>query len=227
MSAPAFNRRIWGRPNPARWRAVREAEAAAETAEPAPHGFGETDCAHCDCADRCDCPCATCIDSRRAAAGLSTSEDESPSPSPSPSPKPVSWIQRALDEQWASANFAGPGCPFCDAMFSCDCWARRAEMIEAEHRREERERRATAARGGSTCSEDGSECDYCLHQCKDCGAYPDEPCRPGCGDHGPEHEEDDRTEYGDCSGCYPGCFGCQADFDPSDPWGRRRARGAS
>jgi hypothetical protein len=22
-----------------------------------------------------------------------------------------------------------------------------------------------------------------------------------------------------CDGCYPGCFGCQPDFNPADPWG--------
>lgn len=242
-----FAKNIWGSPNPARWRARREQEAAASVpapvAEPEPaadvHGHGEHACYWCPKPAGCDCPCDTCIRCRHMHAGTACAacgsmegvverecadcrsgrEEEEEEPSPSPPPRPVSWIQRQLDEEWANANFDGPGCPFCDAMFSCDCWARRSEMIAAAAREEERARRG---RAGCTCAVDDREghgCEYCCARCDECGAYPDEPCRSGCGDHGEEDERDDRTEYGDCPGCTPGCYGCQADFDPSDPWG--------
>ena len=135
------------------------------------HGHTDHTCGSCTAPNICDCPCETCISSR---LGLDA-----------PAPVPKSWIQRALDDEWAAANFGGPGCPFCDAMFGCGCQARRSEMIEAEYRRQR-------LASGCTCTEEDGH-DY--------------------------EEEDDEDRYGDCSGCNPGCYGCQADFDPSDPWG--------
>jgi hypothetical protein len=58
--------------------------------------------------------------------------------------------------------------------------------------------------------------DWCCEHCD--GRHPDwdEPDH----DDGPEEDEEDhRTVFGDCPGCYPGCFGCQRDFNPADPWG--------
>jgi hypothetical protein len=229
MSVPAFFKRVWGRPNPARWRAKQEVAAVAE------HGHQEHACYHCPSPANCDCPCDVCIRRRRMVAGTACAacgsmegvvdhecercragreeveaEEEE---------KPKSWIQQALDAEWAAANFAGPGCPFCDAIIGCGCLARRAEMMEAESKREERERLAAALRGACACTEYG-ECDRCRAEedsrCQDCGAYAGQACRDGCG----EHEEEDRHSEDDhCSGCYPGCHGCQADFDPRDPWG--------
>ncbi len=223
--------------------------AAASSPGDEVHGHGEHACYWCPSPASCDCPCETCIRCRHMHAGTACAacgsreglltqsssrpagtaegvverecadcrsgreEDEAEEP-----PRPDSWIQRQLDEEWANANFGGPGCPFCDATISCGCQARRSKMIAAAAREEERERRAAAGRIGCTCSYDG-ECEFCRARCDECGAYPDQPCRPGCGDHGEEDERDDRTEYGDCRGCTPGCYGCDPHFDPSDPWG--------
>jgi hypothetical protein len=52
---------------------------------------------------------------------------------------------------------------------------------------------------------DGAFQCYCFEQDDDAHSY--------------ESERDAYTVYGDCTGCYPGCFGCQRDFDPADPWG--------
>ncbi len=150
------------------------------------HGHQDHTCKSCTAPHICDCPCESCISARLALA--------TPAPATVAITAPKSWIQRALDDEWAAANFGGPGCPFCDAMFGCGCQARRSEMIEAEYRRQ----RLAA---GCTCTDEDGYCDQ-----RDDG-------------HGYEEEEDDRTEYGDCSGCYPGCHGCQDDFDPADPWG--------
>ncbi len=80
-------------------------------------------------------------------------------------------------------------------------------------------------------------CDESDILCPECGAHPDAPCHPSCrvaGDEEHSHEDDDydydddhRDEYEDlyidrygaCMGCTPGCNGCQADFNPADPWG--------
>lgn len=240
MSAPAFDKSIWGRPNPARWRARQDAAAAA-AAEPPPHGHGEHACDHCPKPESCDCACDHCVRSRHVLAGTACAtcgslegitagacatcrgDDVDMEEPPQEPTKPKSWIQKALDDEWAAANFDGPGCPFCDAMFSCDCWARRAEMIEAEYRREQRERRAAPIEGECTCEED-MWCDHCraeeANRCDECGAPAGEPCRPGCGDRGEEEEEEDRdSQEGYCPGCSPGCYGCDPYFDPSDPWG--------
>lgn len=161
------------------------------------HGHGHQDhtCGSCTAPTICDCPCETCISTRRdlAAAPLAAAVQKS-------------WIQRALDAEWAAANFAGPGCPFCDAMFGCGCQARRSEMIEAEYRREQRQRQQELAAAGCTCTEeDGHPCPYCDE--RDDG-------------HGYEDEEDrDDRESDFCPGCNPGCGACDPHFDPSDPWG--------
>jgi hypothetical protein len=158
-----------------------------------------------------------------------------PSDAPAPScgaPDTRSWIQRQLDEEWESANHSGPGCPFCDAIFSCDCWARRAEAHEAEERRRLRKERAAIARaqaeGRCYCDqlpqdEDyAQECEFCQREeelrCRNCG---DLQCRPdccgGCGGcercRGPECKRcgdwecscyDDRDEESSC-----GCGACE------------------
>jgi hypothetical protein len=127
--------------------------------------------------------------------------------SPSPPAGPISPLRRLLDEQWASANFDGPGCPFCDAMFTCNCWAERAELMRAAERQEAR----------CTCDEDG-ECENCdareRSRCDYCGAYADEPCRPGCGDHHSEDEHDDYSEPGE-----PRCLRCGCETGGDEGWG--------
>lgn len=245
MSAPQFNKRVWGRPNPARWQRRREAEitAAAVSKEP-PHGHQEHACYHCPSPASCDCPCETCIRCRRMAAGTacvacgsceglpeeheagtpveceSCRDAEEPCTCPCTCRRAAaaepSWIQRQLDEERAAANFAGPGCPYCDAYFTCDCQARRSEMIQAEYRRQERERR-------TVCT--------CCHCCT-CGRREPETC-PACDADeresagrcddwpvalGEREEEDGDDDYG-CPGCNPGCYGCNPYFDPADPWG--------
>jgi hypothetical protein len=129
-------------------------------------------------------------------APIPTADDEAPPPQ-------TSHIQRALDQEWASANFAGPGCPFCDSIFGgCSCWARRAEAHTAEERRQMREDRAAIARaiaeGKCYCdklsqnSDYQEECDICRREeelrCKGCGQL---QCRPGC--------------CGDCGNCSRCC----------------------
>ena len=137
--------------------------------------------------------------------------------------QPISWIQRQLDEEWAHANFSGPGCPFCDSLLgACGCWERRREMMEAEERRQTREDRAAIARaiaeGKCYCdqlSEDGDypeECDICRREeelrCTGCGQL---ECRPGCcGDCG----NCDRCAGPECSGC--GRRDCWCDQDERD-----------
>lgn len=125
------------------------------------------------------------------------SEEKPPVPSP-PSAEPHlaarSSIQRALDEEWAHANFSGPGCPFCDSLFgACGCWERRREAHEAEERRQVREDRAAIARaiadGKCYCDQLSQEdpdgyaecCEICQREeelrCRECGQL---ECRPGC-----------------------------------------------
>lgn len=94
-------------------------------------------------------------------------------------------IQRQLDAEWESANHSGPGCPFCDATTSCDCWARRREMMEAEERRRRAEERALVAQGKCACHlmpEDAHYmCDHCEKMeelsCDCCGKL---QCSAGC-----------------------------------------------
>lgn len=159
------------------------------------HGHTDHTCESCTVPAICDCPCETCISARRGAAAAATAA-------------PKSWIQRALDDEWAAANFAGPGCPFCDSLFPCGCLSRRSEMIKAEARREERQRQQEVAAAGCTCTEeeDGHPCPYCDER-DDGYGYED------------EEDRDDRYEEDFCSGCYPGCGTCTPYFDPSDPWG--------
>lgn len=246
MSAPAFNKRVWGRPNPARWRARREAELreAAVPAEPE-HGHQEHACDSCPTPSSCDCPCETCIRSRHILAGTACAtcgsreeivegtcanccgdldmEESCTCPCTCRPPGP-SWIQRQLDEERAAANFAGPGCPYCDAYFTCDCQARRSEMIQAEYRRQERERRTVCTcchcctcgrREPETCPACDSDGHSSGGHCDDCGAPAGQPCHPRCGER---EEEDHDDDYG-CPGCNPGCYGCNPYFDPADPWG--------
>jgi hypothetical protein len=116
-----------------------------------------------------------------------------------------SHIQRALDAEWACANFAGPGCPFCDSiMGGCRCWEERREAQEAEERRRSRQDRAAIAariaRGECTCdqlsqhSDYPNECEVCQREeelrCRECGQL---QCRPDC-----------------CGGC-GGCSRCRGD----------------
>lgn len=127
-------------------------------------------------------------------APIPVTDDEAP---------PVSSIQRALDQEWAAANFAGHGCPFCDSLFGgCGCWARRAEAHQAEERRRQREDRAAIAKalaeGKCYCdqlSDDEDyqqECEFCQREeelrCTGCGQL---QCRPGC--------------CGDCGSCTNCC----------------------
>ena len=248
MSAPAFDKRVWGRPNPARWRARRKAEVAVS--EEPPHGHQEHACYHCPSPSNCDCPCETCIRCRRMAAGTACvacgsceglpeehetgapvecatcREAQEPCTCPCTcrrEPEP-SWIQRQLDEERAAANFAGPGCPYCDAYFTCDCQARRSEMIQAEYRRQERERRTVCTcchcctcgrREPETCPACDADERESAGRCDDCGAPAGQPCHPRCGER---EEEDGDDDYG-CPGCNPGCYGCNPYFDPADPWG--------
>jgi hypothetical protein len=108
-------------------------------------------------------------------------------------------IQRALDQEWAGANHAGPGCSFCDSLFGgCGCWARRKEAHQAEELRRQRDDRAKIAQairdGKCYCAslpqhEDYSSlCDICQREeelrCTGCGQL---QCRPGC--------------CGDCGAC--------------------------
>ncbi len=51
--------------------------------------------------------------------------------------------------------------------------------------------------------------------CPGCDGYFE--CR--CHEPADREDSDRQTELGDCAGCYPGCYGCDPNFDPSDPWG--------
>jgi hypothetical protein len=151
--------------------------------------------------------------------------------------------QRALDEQWESANHAGPGCPFCDAMFSCNCWQERAELHRAAERERVRADRAAIAAairdGKCYCAQlpdddDYAElCDICQEEerlrCDACGKL---QCSAGCcGDcgscsrcRGPECSRchswdcccyDDRED--DASSC--GCGACEEhDWRAEEGW---------
>jgi hypothetical protein len=155
------------------------------------HGHTDHTCGSCTAPNICDCPCETCISSR---LGL-----DAPAPAAVAIAAPKSWIQRALDDEWAAANFDGPGCPFCDSRFPCGCTARRAEMIVAECRREQRERRQALSVTGCTCTEeDGHPCPYCDER------------EDG---HDYEEEEQESDRYSDRYSDY------DPYFDPSDPWG--------
>jgi hypothetical protein len=144
-----------------------------------------------------------------------------------------SHIQRGLDQEWASANFAGQGCPFCDSLFGgCGCWAQRREAQEAEERRRVRESRAEVAariaRGECACDalehEDyPSLCEVCdleeSLRCRECGSC---PCRAGCcGGCG----SCTRCRGDPCKGCGGWENDCHCydddgeDYDPSDPYG--------
>ncbi len=207
------------------------------TAEPQ-HGHGAEPCHHCGQAERCDCPCVVCCGERRE---LAEHLAVAPAPAACP-PEPRSWIQRQLDQEWERANHAGPGCPFCDAIFSCDCWSRRREMHEAEERRRVRDERATIARaiaeGKCYCAslpqnDDYPEmCDICCREealrCTGCGQL---QCRPECcGDcgscsrcRGPECSRchswdcccyDDREDASSC-----GCGACEEhDWRAEEGW---------
>lgn len=63
-----------------------------------------------------------------------------------------------------------------------------------------------------------------LYMCPGCDGVIECHCHEDREDRdydGPDYEEDEDhgTVFGDCPGCYPGCYGCQADFNPADPWG--------
>lgn len=130
-----------------------------------------------------------------------SAHDEPPAPVRAAAPPPN---ESALDREWRMANFAGPGCPFCDAIIGCGCWERRTEERAAEERRRVRQDRATIAariaRGECTCDQlsqysDYNElCDVCQHEeelrCRECGQL---ECRPEC-----------------CGGC-GGCSRCRGD----------------
>lgn len=192
-AAPGYDR-LCANAETAVWEAEQdladEQTAAPPSTEPE-HGHGEETCAACDQTDRCDCPCETCIAARLAV-------------------RPVSYIQAALDSEWAGANFSGPGCPFCDALLGgCSCWEQRAEMHRAEEHRQVRADRAAIAaaiaRGACYCdslsqdSEYPDCCDICRREeelrCKECGEL---QCRAGC-----------------CGGC-GGCSRCRGDSE-SEP----------
>lgn len=175
------------------------------------------DCESCERPDSCDCPCGLCIGTRLRVAA------------------PRSWIQTALDSEWESANFAGPGCPFCDALFSCSCWAQRAEMREAEERRRLREERAEIAariaRGECFCDQLNqdpdypSECEICEREeelrCKECGGLPCKPeCCGGCGGCSRCRGDPCKMcgDYDDRCNCYDDRYE-DDDYDPSDPYG--------
>ena len=187
------------------------------------HGHGTETCDSCEEADHCDCACETCIASRRELADrVCPRSYESP-------------LQRALDRQWALANFAGPGCPFCDAMFSCSCWAERREAQEVEERRRLRAERAEiaarVARGECTCDAQsgcseygGYMCEVCEREeslrCRECGEL---QCRAGCcgGCGGCTRCRGDpckRCNDWDCT-CYDDRYEEESDYDPSDPYG--------
>lgn len=165
MSAPTFDKRVWGRPNPARWAACREVEAASAP-EPAPaadHGHQDHACYHCPTPANCDCPCETCIRCRRMAAGTACcacgSTEGLPPRSEACAAAECATCRESREEDSHSDD--GACCPGCDGYFACRC-------------------------------HDGDE---------------------------REEESDHGTQYGDCLGCNPGCYGCRADYDPSDPWG--------
>lgn len=183
------------------------------------------------------------LDQRAAELGVSliVPEPELPQQTPAEQPDTRSWIQRQLDEEWEMANHAGPGCPFCDAIISCDCWARRAEMMEAEERRRQREERATVAarvaRGEDACEcDDYGQCQACYEEEKArCGACGQLQCKPGCcgecrscercmgppcprckdwGDCGCYDDQDERDEQSSC-----GCGACEEhDWRAEEAW---------
>jgi hypothetical protein len=145
-----------------------------------------------------------------------------------------SHIQRGLDDEWDSANFAGPGCPFCDSLFGCSCWVQRAEAREAEERRRVRAARAEVAARAGVCacdalSEDSqcpypSLCEVCQREeelrCRECGGLPCRAdCCGGCGSC-------TRCCGSSCKRCGDFESNCRCweddeedDYDPSDPYG--------
>lgn len=165
MSAPQFDKRVWGSPNPARWRARRQEEAPASAPAEA-HGHQEHACYHCPSPSNCDCPCATCIRCRRMRAGTAC-------------------VACGSYEGLPAEREAG-------VVVEC------ARCVAAA----EEDSHSTGSDGGALCP----GCDGYL-QCV-------------CHEPGDDREEEDRhTELGDCPGCFPGCYGCDPHFDPSDPWG--------
>jgi hypothetical protein len=54
--------------------------------------------------------------------------------------------------------------------------------------------------------------------CPGCDGYLQCVCHEPA-DFDDRDDSDRQTELGDCPGCFPGCYGCDPHFDPSDPWG--------
>lgn len=133
------------------------------------------------------------------------------------------------------AEILGPGCQWCDGHFGCDCWARRAEEIDAEVRREKKASRASAAarlaRGECACDALTQSphyenlCDVCQeaeqNRCRECGELSKckESCCGGCGGC-------TRCRGDPCKRCGDFESECtcyddrgEEDYDPSDPYG--------
>jgi hypothetical protein len=192
------------------------------------HGHGERACFWCPEPASCDCPCETCIRCRLRHAGAACAacgsvegvverecancregREQAEAEAEEAAEPPASYIQAALDRQWASANHGGPGCPFCDSiMGGCRCWEERRELQEAEERRRRKEEQgkiaAAVARGECACAllEEDEDypvmCDICQREedlrCRECGKL---QCEAGC-----------CGGCGGCSRCRPECTRC-------------------